>query len=388
MSFKKQLIKSLRSGLITAVTVTIAPAILSSEAEAAKCVEFYQHANFKGKKWSWCGKRPNFKDWNDEVSSIIVPEGKIIAVYEHTKKKGKSTLFEGRVSYVGKDFNDKISSWKTVTGSLSNCVRAYKDTSYKGTVWYFCPSSYGLPKADHSKWNDQISSVKLPSGKYAKFCVDLGHSGGKPVGKTLCRTYFKNTANVGSTLNDKFSFLKWGSFNKNNFVMAMISDPQIGYCVASACKNGPKTTKKANEWHSKSIEKLANSTSSFAGVVVNGDITNTIDKDQLETYQNLYEKKLLNLYVGLGNHDYDNYYPKWCAGEGNAVSKNYCTRRLLETFGKHVKSIPTVRYDLSKGKWNRDGSYAYSWDIGNYHFIQLNNYPSFKLKFQATYLRE
>lgn len=354
---------------------------LPQTAHADNCLRMYKHANYGGTSWKFCpgSGGPNLSRWNDEVSSMKVPDGYIVAVYEHSGRKGKSRNFTGNVSNVGSSWNDIISSYKLVRGNLSNCVRAYKDASYKGERWDFCPSSYGLPKPDHSKWNDEISSVKIPTGKKVTFCEHVKNG----TGKGRCRTFFRSTSWIGRTLNDQFSSLYWQSFNDQSFTMAVISDTQYGYCESNTCKNGPGNADKANDWHSASINALAKSSSNWAGVILNGDVTNVETMGEIDTFEDDYQGRYMNLYIGLGNHDYSNYYDKWCAGDGNATAKYYCTRRIMQWFEDHVESIPGTRFDLKKDGKDREGSYAYKWDIGNYTFFQLNNAPTYQRDFRV-----
>ncbi|MEM1298601.1 MAG: metallophosphoesterase [Pseudomonadota bacterium] len=365
----------------TATVMGVVAASAPQLAYADNCLRMYKHAHYNGTEYKFCPGQslPKHSRWNDEVSSIKVPSGYILAVYEHAGRRGKSRILTSSTRWVGESWNDKISSYKLVRGNISDCVRAYKDANYKGTRWDFCPSNLGLPKPDHGKWNDQISSVKVPEGKQVTFCEHVKNGSGKG----RCRTFFENTSWIGSTLNDKFSYYSWGSFDHDSFTMAVISDTQYGYCEARACKDGPGNADKANEWHSDSIRKLARGTRNWAGVILNGDVTNVETMDEVKQFEKDYGGAHMNMYAGLGNHDYENYHDKWCAGDGNAVAKNYCTRRIMQWFEDHIESIPSTRVDLTKQDQNRTGSYAYRWDIGNYTFIQLNNHPEYDLDFKV-----
>lgn len=362
-----------RNRLIVPLLSTLLALLLSESANAA-CLEMFEHSSYGGTKWSFCTGQssPSLSRWNDKVSSIKVPSGYIVTVFEHSGQKGDRTNFTGGVSNVGSNWNDKISSYKLVRGTLDDCVKGYEDSSYRGTRWDFCPSSMGVPSPLHSKWNDKISSIKVPAGKMATFCEHTSRKG-------VCRTYFKSISNVGSTLNDEFSSYRTQDFDPNNFVMAMTSDPQFGYCESDTCKNGPGSSETANEWHSASIVKLAGRESSFAGVVVNGDVTNVETQEELKQFEADYMERGLNVYVGYGNHDYDNYVTKWCNG-----LKANCSRQMMNWLENHAESIPHVGFDFEKSGNSRDGSYAYSWDIGDYRFIQLHNYPSYEVEFAAA----
>jgi hypothetical protein len=174
---------------------------------------------------------------------------------------------------------------------------------------------------------------------------------------------------------------------QSSFQMLFASDPQYDYCDSDACKNGPGNSKTANEWHSAAINKMMAANYDIKGVVVNGDLTNAMDQWQLDLFENLYVKKF-TVYPGLGNHDYQNYTPankdtKWGSYDGNAASPQGTLCNLFQYFAKTVRANKTIQsFDWNDtDHWNRSGSFAYYWDIGNYRFIQLNNFPVFSYKF-------
>jgi hypothetical protein len=76
-------------------------------------VTIYEDANFQGKSatlgvgqydWGQLGIE------NDTLSSVRVPIGMTVRLFEHAHFQGRSKSFEGDVSYVGDDFNDITSS--------------------------------------------------------------------------------------------------------------------------------------------------------------------------------------------------------------------------------------------------------------------------------------
>ncbi|HQR33122.1 MAG TPA: metallophosphoesterase [Blastocatellia bacterium] len=179
--------------------------------------------------------------------------------------------------------------------------------------------------------------------------------------------------------------------NIPTFQMIFASDPQYAFCVSDACKNGPKDSKTANQWHSMAIGKLAGTFADYQGVVINGDLTNTMDQYQIDVFESLYASKYL-IYPGLGNHDYQNYTAynlgkkdseSWGAYDGNAVSRYGGQLNLMMYFAKTVRANNNIQgFDWDDSDhWNRSGSLAYYFDIGDYRFIQLNNFPPFAYKF-------
>ncbi|MFN7948815.1 MAG: metallophosphoesterase [Blastocatellia bacterium] len=176
----------------------------------------------------------------------------------------------------------------------------------------------------------------------------------------------------------------------SSFSMIFASDPQYAFCVSKACKEGPKDSKTANQWHSMAIGKL-NVAVDSQGLVINGDLTNTMDDYQIDLFESLYASKYV-IYPGLGNHDYQNYTAynlgkkdseSWGTYDGNAVSRYGGQLNLMLYFAKTVRANKNIQgFDWKDSDyWNRSGSMAYYWDIGDYRFVQLNNFPPFAYKF-------
>ncbi len=79
-------------------------------------VSFYQHSNFSGKQLSYSvsdyATVPN--SWNDQISSITVPPGIHVVVYEHSNFQGQSITIHGNWTIVNSNdfWNDRISSFR------------------------------------------------------------------------------------------------------------------------------------------------------------------------------------------------------------------------------------------------------------------------------------
>lgn len=176
--------------------------------------------------------------------------------------------------------------------------------------------------------------------------------------------------------------MKLELFDSSDFTMAIISDPQLGY--SNKGDDGQpdvyyNSDTEANENHRDSIEALAATADiNFAGVIINGDLVNTPNEDiQVDDYNRIYrDETSLNIYPGLGNHDYQNY--------TSDVSKS---QRMVNEMIEVVESVPNSNFDrnyetmsLDDGSWQHSkGSLSYSWDIGNFHFVQLHNYPGYEV---------
>ncbi|AZH00435.1 metallophosphoesterase [Proteus mirabilis] len=120
---------------------------------------------------------------------------------------------------------------------------------------------------------------------------------------------------------------------------------------------------------------------SFAFGIINGDLTEFGRRSQRESFRTLFAPSPLgfNTYVGLGNHDYQNNVGD-CAEPSNAdYSMNACARGMV--FDMHYR-IEEYRNYATSGNFRYDsseysGSKAYSWEYGDIHFVQLQNYPTY-----------
>ena len=147
------------------------------------------------------------------------------------------------------------------------------------------------------------------------------------------------------------------------------------------------------------------------GVVINGDLTafwqhhTDINTDEVRLFRQHYEPAAhyavrealqLPLYPGLGNHDYANNVED-CTGTIPHYSHNYgnnaCAHEAIDYMKTavacgHVKNFPTgtvVSFD-------RD-SLVYAFDVGNYRFVQMHNYPTYArsaigIKDSTTWLKK
>lgn len=76
-------------------------------------VDFYEHSNGLGRNF----KGTPIREWNDVLSSVRVPPGMKVELYEHTKYKGRKKTIENKGHlpklYNLYDFNDITSSYET-----------------------------------------------------------------------------------------------------------------------------------------------------------------------------------------------------------------------------------------------------------------------------------
>jgi uncharacterized protein YoxC len=193
------------------------------------------------------------------------------------------------------------------------------------------------------------------------------------------------------------------------FTMLFSSDPQLpwwGPVEGAACPDGKghddcvlEKSRAANRDQvdaMNSVERLGNWPAKLGGnavakpkgLVINGDLTAFAHTWQWYLFEKYYNKSVgkgkalqHNAFFGLGNHDYSNNLndctgtvPQYLPYKSNgcaAFSVDYIRRMVnCGTVGNFKKSWVTS-FDTK--------SLAYSFEIGDYHFVQLHNYPTFEI---------
>ena len=114
------------------------------------------------------------------------------------------------------------------------------------------------------------------------------------------------------------------------------------------------------------------------GVVMNGDLTAFFHGWQVDMYREYYDPGYSNadpavmtrtIFPGLGNHDYANNvndcFNNGCAKDAVQYIKDMIEDDTVENFGKKFFK-----------DWD-PGSLSYSFEIGEYHFVQLHNRPNY-----------
>lgn len=195
--------------------------------------------------------------------------------------------------------------------------------------------------------------------------------------------------------------------SKDSFSMIFLSDTQLrwscsdqgttagDYCgvADNRSKDLEVQAQETNLLHIKTIKKIKNSVNNFAGVVINGDLTSFgSQNNHLKQFQNIYSPLALetNVWFGLGNHDYEN--PVNDCGLKFWINYNYCSADMVQFLANSIllSKNSLSSYDIAEYKKNSvaignlrnvSGSLSYSWNVGNFHFIQLNNYPTYKTNF-------
>lgn len=174
-----------------------------------------------------------------------------------------------------------------------------------------------------------------------------------------------------------------------NIRFIVMSDPQAWRFDSSS---DPNSNNSQAPWEAKSRKVVESLNQLAVGEridfgVINGDITEFGRQSTWNSYFNTYFKKLINFptFIGLGNHDYQNNVND-CTGWGYPASYNACAMhmvyKLQEMFKSYKDVFPEKNFNMDISRiplWKGSSSLAYSWDEGNLHFVQLNNYPTYQV---------
>ena len=157
----------------------------------------------------------NLSVGNDQVSSLKVYSGYCVIAYIDASYQGAFRVFHGDASYVGNDFNDKISSLKVVKAGNAEKVlaTAYVDSNYSGGYQQFFIGDY--PDLKKFGMNDKISSIKVEPGYRVTAYIDTGYGG--------AFKYFEgDVPYVGEQFNDEISSLKVAKATQDTLVRATV----------------------------------------------------------------------------------------------------------------------------------------------------------------------
>jgi hypothetical protein len=132
---------------------------------------------------------------NDSASSIRVPNGWSVTLYENTNYGGSSVTLTGDVFDLGgNSFNEKASSM-VVTGPSGSFPVIYKDANYAGTSQTLRPGLY--TSGELAFGNDAASSLTVPTGWKVTLYED-GSFSGTTVTYTASASSFVNFDNKTS----------------------------------------------------------------------------------------------------------------------------------------------------------------------------------------------
>ncbi|ROR23973.1 beta/gamma crystallin [Mobilisporobacter senegalensis] len=133
---------------------------------------------------------------NDIMSSLTVPNGYLVEVYEHDNFEGRKWTFTQSSSFVGNDCNDKMSSVKILAAVF------YRDRDYRGDSIALQPGDYRLEQLNAAGIpNDWVSSIRIPNGWTVEVYENNNFNGTK-------WTFTASSTFVGNDCNDKMSSVR------------------------------------------------------------------------------------------------------------------------------------------------------------------------------------
>ncbi|EDM68919.1 hypothetical protein PE36_19980 [Moritella sp. PE36] len=129
---------------------------VSAQLDPPPQVCFYEHDDYAGLQTCFDSTQHTVGSENDIWSSVKVPSGSLLTLFEHDDYGGKQwTLYPGEYASLSDYyFNDIVSSF-----SIDPLVCFYDKTDFQGT-----PSCYSASHQSIGKANDSWSSVTVPVG--------------------------------------------------------------------------------------------------------------------------------------------------------------------------------------------------------------------------------
>ena len=170
------------------------------------------------------------------------------------------------------------------------------------------------------------------------------------------------------------------SATSESFSMIVSSDPQYPWtnCTDGDCDEDADTriqrARQLNIDQRDAMTSLADTRGDVKGVIINGDLTAYGHPKELKVYKEIWLASPLKLYEGLGNHDYlNNIDDTWLNQAANGMI-DYMVARLSGPLGVEA-DVSVANGLMSK---TTTGSLSYSWDVGDIHFVQLHNFPTYE----------
>ena len=177
-------------------------AISSKLNQTRVCPVFFTYSNQQGDSFQMCSNGDVPFQWNDKVSSLYVPTGFTVLLYQDSGFGGFNFGSYNQGSYnVPADYDNQLSSviisQNQAPKQLSVCPTFYSDISQQGKSIQFCTSG-NIP----SELSNQVSSFYVPAG----FAVQLFQGsdyGGQSIG-----SYVGGSYDVPNNFNDQVSSVK------------------------------------------------------------------------------------------------------------------------------------------------------------------------------------
>ncbi|MGI9275261.1 MAG: hypothetical protein ACR2PT_10510 [Endozoicomonas sp.] len=293
------------------------------------------------------------------------------------------------------------------TEPMPGCIITYQHANYNGAQLMLCLNGEKkviVPR--ENLFEDSITSIKLSSNVIARACQH-------PDGTGVCRTYFRSVPNVWEAMNDKISTITLTAFNPDDFTMLFSGGPnypkachseglkecfdfQVTYDKETALNKGRIFSRALKEiigysngskpsYHHETPEDFTShgspashliGASTVAGLVFTGPMTLKGNINQMWHASKAYYSRLINVYPGLGQSDYQP------LNNGYGCENSICIKDVMDYMRTYIRSLNPLNFDFNESsvyyrfptfRKDHSGSLAYSWEVGNVHFIQLHD---------------
>lgn len=167
----------------------------------------------------------------------------------------------------------------------------------------------------------------------------------------------------------------------NDFTVAFMADPQPWRINSlNADPNGDRRVRQIWLENNTRIAQAINTNHrDVAFGIINGDMTEFGRKQQRKDFYDIYYNTLnFPFYIGLGNHDYANNVGH-CTAFGPLFPSledpcsDFCAHTAVRDMQNNIEIMAPVLTNFNSDPY----SLAYSWDHGDIHFVQLQNYPTY-----------
>ena len=144
-----------------------------SQFQNPNCVTFYTDISLQGNIFQLCSSGNVPKQYNDRVSSFVVPGGYSVTFYQDSNYGGQSIGPYTHGTYnIPSEFNDQLSSAEISRDYAQDCPTFYVDSNLKGDSFQLC-SNGNVPGV----LNDQVSSFHVPRGYIVRLYADADYNG-------------------------------------------------------------------------------------------------------------------------------------------------------------------------------------------------------------------
>jgi len=151
----------------------------------------YEHGNYQGRSQVigvGSYDMAELSIGNDTLSSLKVPDGLQVTLYEDANFKGRTKKFVSDTPWVGDDFNDLVSAV-----SVEMVATIYSERIYQGKSQHVGVGMYNID--DLTIGDDTLSSLKVPQGMMVTLFEHADFKG-------RLRVFTENTPWVGGDFND------------------------------------------------------------------------------------------------------------------------------------------------------------------------------------------